>query len=167
MGRIESEQLCTYCGRACGGCTWSDGLEPVSGWEAEESKIGWHVTACPKYRPDSRIRELDTSGVILLVEAIGRQLKEDYVRGRFPYNQDRKAPGRPMSLDDVEIYRAEESRARARRQIERWLTRGEGKTIFQVSDPASVIRELRKAAAEHDRRMGWDRADDEWRRDLP
>ena len=167
MERIESEQLCTYCGRACGGCTWSDGLEPVSGWEAEESRQGWHVTACPEYVQDSRIRELDTSGVILLVEAIGRQLKEDYVRGRFPYNQDRKAPGRPMSLDDVEIYRAEESRARARRQIERWLTRGEGKTIFQVSDPASVIRELRKAAAEHDRKMGWDRVDDEWRRDLP
>jgi hypothetical protein len=167
MGRIESEQLCTYCGRACGGCTWSDGLEPVSGWEAEESKIGWHVTACPKYRSDSRIRVLDTSGVILLVEAIGRQLKEDYVRGRFPYEMRRTAPNRPMSLDDVEIYRAEESRERARRQIERWLTRGEGKTIFQVSDPASVIRELRKAAAEHDRKMGWDRANDEWRRDLP
>ena len=98
------------------------------------------MTACPEYVKDSRIRELDTSGVILLVEAIGRQLKEDYVRGRSPYQTRRTVPNRPMSLDDVEIFRADESRERARRQIERWLTRGEGKTIFQVSDPASVIR---------------------------
>lgn len=33
------DTLCWFCERACGGCSWSDKLEPVAGWNAEKTKI--------------------------------------------------------------------------------------------------------------------------------
>lgn len=33
--REEMGQLCWRCGNACGGCSWSKNLIPVSGWVAD------------------------------------------------------------------------------------------------------------------------------------
>lgn len=65
-GEIEyqSKQLCWDCANACGGCEWSDRLEPVPGWDATPTqrvlkyrrKGGTRVEAsyiirfCPKFR---------------------------------------------------------------------------------------------------------------------
>ena len=36
-GYEASKTLCWNCGNACGGCSWSDDLEPVEGWHARET----------------------------------------------------------------------------------------------------------------------------------
>lgn len=65
-----SKQLCWTCANACGGCEWSDHLEPVPGWDATptsrvlkvggKGKGGTRVASsfvihyCPKFRRDTR-----------------------------------------------------------------------------------------------------------------
>ena len=56
--------LCWNCGKACGGCSWSDYWEhsPVPGWKAEETKLkvnqgyetSYAVIECPEFEPDRR-----------------------------------------------------------------------------------------------------------------
>lgn len=62
----QSTQLCWTCANACGGCEWSDHLEPVPGWDATPTsrvlKVGgkgkggtrvassFVIRACPKFR---------------------------------------------------------------------------------------------------------------------
>ena len=52
------EQPCWTCQNACGGCSWSNFLEPVKGWTAERttkntvSGRGYKITYCPEYIPD-------------------------------------------------------------------------------------------------------------------
>lgn len=64
------QQLCWRCENACGGCEWSDRLEPVPGWDATptsrvlkaggKGKGGTRIAssfvihACPKFRRDTR-----------------------------------------------------------------------------------------------------------------
>lgn len=66
----QSTQLCWTCANACGGCEWSDHLEPVPGWDATPTsrvlKVGgkgkdgtrvassFVIHACPKFRRDTR-----------------------------------------------------------------------------------------------------------------
>lgn len=66
----QSTQLCWTCANACGGCEWSDHLEPVPGWDATptsrvlkvggKGKGGTRVASsfvihyCPKFRRDTR-----------------------------------------------------------------------------------------------------------------
>ncbi len=66
----QSTQLCWTCANACGGCEWSDHLEPVPGWDATPTsrvlKVGgkgkggtrvassFVIRACPKFRRDTR-----------------------------------------------------------------------------------------------------------------
>ena len=66
----QSTQLCWTCANACGGCEWSDHLEPVPGWDATptsrvlkaggKGKGGTRVASsfvihtCPKFRRDER-----------------------------------------------------------------------------------------------------------------
>ena len=66
----QSTQLCWTCDNACGGCEWSDHLEPVPGWDATptsrvlkvggKGKGGTRVASsfvihyCPKFRRDTR-----------------------------------------------------------------------------------------------------------------
>ena len=66
----RSTQLCWTCANACGGCEWSDHLEPVPGWDATptsrvlkvggKGKGGTRVASsfvihyCPKFRRDTR-----------------------------------------------------------------------------------------------------------------
>ncbi|MBQ2663125.1 MAG: hypothetical protein IJH36_03245 [Clostridia bacterium] len=48
--------ICWQCGKACGGCAWSDGLKPVEGWKIQHIKLASgdkiHVTACPEFVRD-------------------------------------------------------------------------------------------------------------------
>lgn len=64
------QQLCWDCASACGGCEWSDHLEPVPGWDATPTsrvlKVGgkgkggtriassFVIHYCPKFRRDTR-----------------------------------------------------------------------------------------------------------------
>ena len=66
----QSTQLCWTCANACGGCEWSDHLEPVPGWDATPTsrvlKVGgkgkggtrveasFVIRSCPKFRRDTR-----------------------------------------------------------------------------------------------------------------
>ncbi len=48
--------LCPHCRNAQGGCSWSQRLEPVDGWKAEETLLrgrvpGYLVKECPLFRP--------------------------------------------------------------------------------------------------------------------
>lgn len=56
--RKKNEQLCWECKRATGGCTWSDKLLPVEGWDAtptiiKDSEIGeipsFQIKHCPQF----------------------------------------------------------------------------------------------------------------------
>lgn len=67
---FQSTQLCWTCANACGGCEWSDHLEPVPGWDATPTsrvlKAGgkgknrtrvassFVIHTCPKFRRDER-----------------------------------------------------------------------------------------------------------------
>ena len=52
------EQPCWTCQNACGGCSWSDCLQPVEGWKVERVKKktvpeqGYRILFCPEYVPD-------------------------------------------------------------------------------------------------------------------
>lgn len=66
----QSKQPCLDCANACGGCEWSDHLEPVPGWDATPTsrvlKVGgkgkrgtriessFEIHYCPKFRRDTR-----------------------------------------------------------------------------------------------------------------
>jgi hypothetical protein len=66
----QSTQLCWTCANACGGCEWSDHLEPVPGWDATPTsrvlKVGgkgkggtrvassFVIHSCPKFRRGER-----------------------------------------------------------------------------------------------------------------
>jgi len=41
--------LCWDCGNACGGCSWSQELKPVKGWNAKKSGDSFTVKQCPKF----------------------------------------------------------------------------------------------------------------------
>lgn len=56
---FQSKQPCWDCANACGGCEWSDHLEPVPGWDAIPTtrtvsgkfvEKSFSVRACPKFR---------------------------------------------------------------------------------------------------------------------
>ena len=85
----KQKQLCETCGRACGGCKWSDELLPVDGWSAEPSKIyinkrkpidSFYVKSCPEYRPDGpkNIGHLTNDAAYRLMYAILFAMVHDY-----------------------------------------------------------------------------------------
>ena len=49
--------LCWDCANATGGCSWSDNLRPVKGWEAKRTHKkefdSWLVINCPKFERDA------------------------------------------------------------------------------------------------------------------
>ena len=67
---FQSTQLCWTCANACGGCEWSDHLEPVPGWDATPTsrvlkaggkgknrtrvETSFVIHTCPKFRRDER-----------------------------------------------------------------------------------------------------------------
>lgn len=65
MERYQFNQnICWGCQKACGGCSWSQSLTPVEGWEAEEIPYmmyhgsgytvasTYHITKCPEFVRD-------------------------------------------------------------------------------------------------------------------
>lgn len=85
----KQKQLCETCGRACGGCRWSDELLPVDGWDAEPSKIyinkrkpidSFYVKSCPEYRPDGpkNIDHLTNDAAYRLMYALLFAMVHDY-----------------------------------------------------------------------------------------
>lgn len=69
LAKRYRDQLCWTCANACGGCEWSDHLEPVPGWDATPTsrvlKVGgkgknrtrvetsFVIHYCPKFRRDT------------------------------------------------------------------------------------------------------------------
>lgn len=64
----QSKQPCWDCANACGGCEWSDRLEPVPGWDATHTQrvlkcggrggtrieASFAIHSCPKFRRETR-----------------------------------------------------------------------------------------------------------------
>lgn len=116
-----AETLCSYCGNACNsGCSWSDSLEPVDGWEAVQNKNGYFVVDCPKfYIDDWRKRvnpdDLDTDGCLNLMEAFLTTLRNDYIE--MP---------------------------RSRRVIENFIRNPNVSALFFFAEPEEIIQRMRK-----------------------
>lgn len=55
--REERGQLCWRCEKACGGCSWSDELNPVKGWTAKPVVVkdsegairSYNIKKCPEF----------------------------------------------------------------------------------------------------------------------
>lgn len=114
------ETLCSYCGNATNdGCSWSESLTPVEGWEAVQNKNGWFVVDCPEAVSDrwmhEKPSELDTEGCMLLMEAIARQMRDDYMY------MPKKRP-----------------------YIERFIRSDYCHKLFGFSNPEAVIEQMRK-----------------------
>lgn len=44
----KHSQLCWFCEKACGRCSWSKDFTPVPGWKATPTKIISYTTICGK-----------------------------------------------------------------------------------------------------------------------
>ena len=131
-----TDTLCISCSNACNGrCSWSEKLMPVYGWKTKEAGKGINVVSCPQYAKDDKHRgrpdSFDKDGVLLLLEAAVRLIREDYEIGRGPFG----------------------TRAENRELIERFLRSERGKKLIQLSDVDEVIEQLRVLARRHDQRM--------------
>ena len=127
---MTDETLCLSCRKACRQrCNWTQNFEPVEGWTAQETRTGYLVISCPEYEEGRGLpREMDTEGALLLLQAAAKAMRDDYVSGRG----------------------FSESIAKNRQSIEKWL---KTENLLQLSDPDSVIRQLRVLARQHDQMM--------------
>lgn len=131
-----TDTLCISCSKACnGGCSWSEELAPVDGWETKEAGKGINIVACPKYAKDDchrgRPDTFDKDGVMRLLEEMVRKLREDYVLGLGPAGM----------------------RSVNRKLIEKFLRSERGKKLLQLSDVDEVIEQLRVLAKRHDQAL--------------
>ena len=66
----EKNQLCWYCEKACGKCSWSKDFTPVEGWDAEPATIRsreadakiietFYIKSCPEYEPLKMRRQVN------------------------------------------------------------------------------------------------------------
>ena len=129
----EKDTLCVSCAKACnGGCSWSASLRPVSGWTAQQTNRGWMVTECPSFVRDNKHRSrpdsFDYNGVMKMLEAMLRQMRDDYIWGRGQFK----------------------TRTENRQIIEKFLMSDGGRKMLQLSDPEEVIKQLRTLARRHD-----------------
>lgn len=142
----KPDTLCVLCARSCvNQCCWCDEQKPVPGWVAEKNTRGYLVLDCPEYVKDTyetiKPQKLDDRGVMFLLEAFSKQLREDYVTGRGgpfdSYNanrkrETRKSPGEIRGLN--------------RKEIEKWLQGPVAGKMLQFSNTDEVIDGLRKMA---------------------
>lgn len=152
------ETLCVLCQNSCRrGCSWDDKLVPVPGWTAVDNEAGCQVIRCPQFvkeTPETIIPdEIDEGGMVLLLEAIARRMREDYIHGQGPH--DRMSERRKHHHTTYP-----EIRQANRHEIERWLLHGQGRILLQLSDPEEVIRMLRPFAKKYEeslvRGVRWD-----------
>ena len=65
--REENEQLCWKCKKACGGCSWSDNLTPVDGWDATPTIVkdsmgdfeSFKIKKCPEFIEEWGVDNID------------------------------------------------------------------------------------------------------------
>ena len=85
--RKEDQSLCWLCKNCFGGCSWSESLEPVEGWNAERTIIqhfnaetpSFLVRDCPLFAPDDGEREyISDEGFQNLMEAIYKRAAQDH-----------------------------------------------------------------------------------------
>ena len=86
----QRETLCYLCQNSNrNGCSWARSLEPVKGWDAEKNNQGYLVLWCPEFKketPETILpKDLDRDGMMNLLEAMARQMREDYVNGTGKY----------------------------------------------------------------------------------
>lgn len=126
-GIEKATQLCEHCAKACGGCNWSDGLEPVEGWDAQPVTIenkseSYIVRQCPEFvqgtRDDKRHRGFTYEGCVKLLAAMLKQMRKDYVFGN----------------------------TETRNLIEKWLRYESTKKLLQLHDVDAVISGMRAMA---------------------
>ena len=87
-GYEASKTLCWNCGNACGGCSWSDDLEPVEGWHARETYMKssdmytYTVIDCPEYCKDKKKNSsrMNADGCISLLQKALELAWEDYIK---------------------------------------------------------------------------------------
>ena len=85
---VKADTLCWSCLNACdNGCSWSESLTPVDGWEAERTytlegeEYSYNVRACPQYSPwrgFESSQAITTSGLMALLEQAFRIARRDY-----------------------------------------------------------------------------------------
>lgn len=146
---IEShDTLCVLCQHSCRrGCSWDDKLIQVKGWTAEVGAAGYHVIRCPEFKketPETILpKEFDNGGLVALLEAVAARMRDDYIRGKGPHDRmsERKKHGHTTYA---------EIRMANRKEIEKWLLRGQGRKLLQLSDPESVIQMLRGLARKYE-----------------
>lgn len=153
--------LCWSCTKACGGCSWSKDLIPVEGWDADPNVhsdgeiYGYVIRFCPEYveetkknRSHSELKSAE--GVMLLVEAVAKKMRDDYVTGHGPWDETKL----PKKFRDVPF---PEKRAICRRRnrelIEKWLRSKEGMQMLQLSNPDEVIEMLQDLAERHEQEL--------------
>ena len=126
----KARTICWECQKSCpGGCCWADDLQPVDGWEAEESvnpdgETQYRVIWCPEFVQDDRSnrpKDLNTDGCLKMIERLLEMTRDDYIEG----NDKTQA------------------------QIERFI-RGKGASkVHMLDDPEGVIENLKRASAEY------------------
>ena len=151
-----NESICVNCRLAVhGDCSWAQDGEPVDGWTAIQSRNGYAVLTCPKFQEGRGLpREINTEGLMLLLEAAVVAMREDYIHGKDRYSEKPeyvKKRAKRMSLRERMLEAAEE-RKNARKSIEAWL-RGDGSKLLRLEDVEDVIRKLRKMAKRYESEM--------------
>lgn len=161
--RVKPEAPCWTCRKACGGCSWSKEFKPVEGWDATENILadgtlrGYEIRFCPEYEkdlPEDRLsRKIDEDGMMLLLEAMAGQMREDYINGKGPYEERDENHSKYYRGPKKKKLTESEIKHQNRLLIEKWLKSEDGLKLLQLSNPDEVIEMLRKLARIHDTEM--------------
>ena len=134
------EQICFSCRKACRKrCSWTRDGVPPEGSEYQENRNGYLITKCPEFEEGRGLpRNMDTDGVIRLMQSALQYMRDDYVRGYGPFT----------ITDRYRVKRLDIGKNRL--HIEKWLLSRPGRQLTELSDPETVIQMLRKLARRHD-----------------
>ena len=158
------DTLCIYCRLAVhGNCSWRKDFAPVDGWTVVENpRGGCHVQECPLFEVGRGLpRQIDSDGMLALLEACALQMRDDYINGRDYHGKEEDEHNKKseynvlvrkskrMSFSPEKIKIDAEIRAINRKRIEAWI-KGDGERILMIQDPDALIKYLRKQARLHE-----------------